>query len=127
LADLLYKKGKIAESEKHVYTIINHDPSYDLWVAKSFILLSDILVSKNDLFQAKHTLQSIIDNYEGADLVEIARKKIDKILEMEKKLEQKKVKEQIEINILPEKGSDEKLFEDEPKTEPVKDEEVKYE
>jgi TolA-binding protein len=127
LAELLFKKGKINESEKHVYTIINHDPSYDLWVAKSFILLSDILVSKNDLFQAKHTLQSIIDNYEGADLVEIARKKIDTILDMEKKLEQKKVKEQIEINILPEKGSDEKLFEEEPKTEPVKDEEVKYE
>lgn len=127
LAEILFKKNKITEAEKHVYTIINHDPSYDLWVAKSFILLSDILVARNDLFQAKHTLQSIIDNYEGADLVQLARQKMEVILESEKKLEQQKVKEQIEINMLPEKGTDEKLFEEEPKTEPVKEEEVKYE
>jgi hypothetical protein len=38
----------------------------------------------DNIFQAKQTLQSIIDNYEGADLVEMAQDKLNIILEEEK-------------------------------------------
>ena len=38
------------------------------FIAKSFILLADIYKEKNNLFQSKATLQSIIDNYDGDDL-----------------------------------------------------------
>jgi hypothetical protein len=36
-------------------------------------------VKKDNAFQAKQTLQSIIDNYEGQDLVIIAREKLSAI------------------------------------------------
>lgn len=39
-------------------------PSYDYWIGKSFILLADNYVALKDTFQAKQTLQSLIDNFE---------------------------------------------------------------
>jgi hypothetical protein len=56
-------------------------------VAKGFILLSDVYVKKENNFQAKQTLQSIIDNYEGQELVVIAREKLNAILATETKPE----------------------------------------
>jgi TolA-binding protein len=57
---------------------------YDYWYAKSFILLADCYAKTGDYFQAKSTLQSIIDKYEGAELVQIAKDKLKAIQEMEK-------------------------------------------
>jgi len=39
--------------------------SYDYWVAKGFILMAKAYIGKDDKFQAKSTLESIIDNYEN--------------------------------------------------------------
>jgi hypothetical protein len=57
--------------------------AYDYWVAKGFILLADIYVENGNTFQAKQTLQSIIDNYEGPELAEIARNKLKSIEQSE--------------------------------------------
>ena len=113
VAEIYYNKKDTANAEKACYEIINQDPSFDFWVAKSFILLSDIFVLKNDRFQAKHTLQSIIDNFEGAELIRISKEKLDKIIQDEKELEQKKVKQELELEINQSKPIDEKLFEEE--------------
>ena len=48
-----------------------------------FILLSDIYVSKGDKFQAKATLESILDNYGGEELILLAKKKREEIIESE--------------------------------------------
>jgi hypothetical protein len=66
--------------------------NYEYWVAKAFILLSDNYVAQKDYFQAKATLQSIIDEYSKDDLKIIALEKLKKIEEDEAKgkLEQKK-------------------------------------
>jgi len=84
LALIQYNLGNYKESEKIVFEIINQMPSYEYWIAKSFILLADNLVKMDNIFQAKHTLQSIIDNYDGLDLVQIAYEKLNKINEDEK-------------------------------------------
>jgi thioredoxin-like negative regulator of GroEL len=46
-------------------------------VAKSFILLADVYLATGNEFQARQTLQSIIDNYEGEDLRQLARQKLE--------------------------------------------------
>lgn len=52
-------------------------PNYDYWVAKTYILLADNYVRLKDNFQAKATLQSIIDNYKGKDdILPTARQKM---------------------------------------------------
>lgn len=79
LALMQFENQKWDDCEKSVFSISENYASYDFWVAKSFILLADVYVKKGNLFQARQTLQSIIDNYEGQDLVLIAREKLNAI------------------------------------------------
>ena len=55
----------------------------DYWLAKSFILWADIFHARGNNLQAKQTLQSIIDNYDGEELVQVALQKRNAILEEE--------------------------------------------
>ncbi|MFD0940664.1 tetratricopeptide repeat protein [Pedobacter boryungensis] len=80
LAALQYAKGDYKTSQKTCFDLINNMPSYDYWVAKSFILLSDNYLALKDKLQAKSTLLSIIDNYEGKDdIIPIAKEKLAKL------------------------------------------------
>ncbi len=83
LALIQYKTENYKDAEKIIFEFINEFSAYDVWLAKSFILLADVYVKLGNNVQAKQTLQSIIDNYEGPDLVEIARVKLDTILKLE--------------------------------------------
>lgn len=89
LAYIQYKLENYPVAEKSCFDIIGQ-VQYDYWLAKTFILLSDIYVKTNNIFQAKHTLQSIIENYKGEDLLQIATEKLKIITEFEKLEEQKK-------------------------------------
>lgn len=86
-------------AEKEIFELINDIPTYDYWIAKAFILLADVYVKNENIFQAKHTLQSIIDNYEGEDLVIEARTKLRDIIEIERVQEIRKAEEEIEIRM----------------------------
>jgi TolA-binding protein len=83
IAQILYNQKNYDEAEKTILDLSNKYAYYDYWVAKGFILLSDVYVASDNIFQAKQTLQSIIENYEGQDLVEIAKQKLKKINEQE--------------------------------------------
>ena len=63
LADLFYRTHEINRAEKLVNEFIEMNSPHHYWLGKSFILLSDIFVNKKDLFQARYTLKSVIDNY----------------------------------------------------------------
>jgi TolA-binding protein len=54
-------------------------PSYEYWLAKSYILLADIYAANDNIFQARETLKSIIENYSGDDLKQIAIQKLQKL------------------------------------------------
>ncbi|MBN3033987.1 MAG: tetratricopeptide repeat protein [Bacteroidales bacterium] len=79
LARIEYVRGELPQAEKTVFELINQFAAHDYWVASGFILLADIYVQAGNLFQAKQTLQSIIDNYEGKDLITAARLKKEEI------------------------------------------------
>ncbi|MFH0893818.1 MAG: tetratricopeptide repeat protein [Bacteroidota bacterium] len=104
IAQIFYKQQLYEESEKAVFELINQVPSYDIWIARGFILLADLYEVRGNLPQAKATLNSIIDNYDGPELVQIAQEKLNKILLKEKEADQKKVIEilQPEIKLGPE-------------------------
>lgn len=111
VAFIYNKIGMFDESEKTIFELINQIPSYDYWVARGFILLADNYVRKGNIFQAKHTLKSIIDNYDGQELVQIAQEKLNKLLVEEKIQEQKKAEEEINVKFNNDRQS-EKLFEE---------------
>ncbi len=112
IAEIYYLQADYITAEKTIFEIINQIPSYDYWIGKSFILLSDVYVKGGNMFQAKHTLQSIIDNYEGADLVQIAHEKLNAILASEKVEEKQPTQEDINIKFDGNNPKTDKLFED---------------
>ncbi len=53
---------------------------YNYWIAKSVILLADILAEKGDLFNAQAALEGLIENYdEDQELVSIAKAKLEQL------------------------------------------------
>ena len=74
------------EAENKVFNIADNFSSYDYWVAKSFIALADVYVAKDNFFQAKETLRSVIDNYKGSDLKQEARAKLAEVERKEPKV-----------------------------------------
>ena len=70
------------KTEKLIENIVS-DASSDYWLAYSFILWADIYYARGNNLQAKQTLQSIIENYDGEELVSVARQKYDAIVAAE--------------------------------------------
>lgn len=66
IAELYFAQGRDKLAEEQINELIDKNTPHQYWMAKSFLLLSDIFVSRGDDFQAGHTLQSIIDYYEDS-------------------------------------------------------------
>ena len=81
LAYIDYLTGKYTEAENGIFELSDAYASHDYWVARGFLLLSDVYLATDNEFQAKETLKSIIENYKGPELGEIA---IQKLNELEK-------------------------------------------
>lgn len=81
MAYVRYLQGRYKDGENEVFDLAKKYPSYDHWKAKAFILLGDIYVGMEDLFQARATLQSVIDNCAEPDLVEQAALRLANITE----------------------------------------------
>ena len=82
LAYLTYLDDSLALAEKMIFELAESYTS-DYFIAKAFILLADIYVVQENDFQAKATLESIIENHDGEVLVNLARKNWELILERE--------------------------------------------
>ncbi|MBT5090698.1 MAG: tetratricopeptide repeat protein [Flavobacteriales bacterium] len=82
LAYLTYLDDSLALSEKMIFELAESYTS-DYFIAKAFILLADIYVVQKNDFQAKATLESIIENHDGEELVNLARKNWELIVERE--------------------------------------------
>ncbi len=80
------KQKNYDEAENKVFNIADNFSKYDYWVAKSFIALADVYVAKENYFQAKETLRSVIDNYKGNDLKQEARAKLAEVERKEPKV-----------------------------------------
>lgn len=80
-----YNNADYKNSEELIFKLNDNFSSYNYWVAKGFILLADVYVKQNMLFEAKETLNSIIENYPKDDLKNIAREKLQSVIELENK------------------------------------------
>ena len=99
LAEIQYNNKNLEESEKIILEITSN-PSSEYWLAKAFILWADIFKQRGNKIQAKQTLQSIIENYEGDEsIIKLAQDKLDEINNkqtQEQKLQEQKLQEQKE-------------------------------
>ncbi|MCO5949711.1 tetratricopeptide repeat protein [Mucilaginibacter flavidus] len=80
IAAIEFEQGKFKASQKTCFELIKELPNYDYWVTKTFILLADNYEALKDIFQARATLQSVIDNYKGDDdIIPTAKQKLDQM------------------------------------------------
>lgn len=97
-AEILVRQNRPAEAERLIENIVS-DASSDYWLAYSFILWADIYYARGNSLQAKQTLQSIIDNYDGEDLVSVARRKYELIVSEEQRQQQPDDEEEVVIDL----------------------------
>lgn len=99
-ADIYFKQSQLDLAQNEVFDFVKKNTPQQKWLAKSFLLLADIYIVKKNYFQAKATLQSIIDNYKVSDdgMIDDAKSKLDQISIIE---EQEKLKALPEQDSLP--------------------------
>jgi TolA-binding protein len=81
LIEAEFKAKRYDKAEKMIHDFSDSKTPHNYWLAKSFILLGDIYVARNDAFQARATYQSVVDGYSPADdgIVAEAKEKIAKM------------------------------------------------
>ena len=100
VAQILFDRQKLKESEKEIMDFIDKNSPHQFWLAKSFLLLSDIYLKNGDEFQAKHTLKSVEENYPDKEdgILELTRQKLQQI-EAKEAIQTKNQSKPLEINI----------------------------
>lgn len=79
VAEILYKQKKYKESLEAAYAFNNKFSNYDKWLGKSFLIIADNYAAQNELFQARATLNSIIENSPDKAIVAEAKQKLAKM------------------------------------------------
>lgn len=78
LASILFMKGKYLDAQQACFDLSNQVPAYEYWVARGFIILAETYGKLGNDFQAKSTLESIIEEYSVKDdgVIDEANKKL---------------------------------------------------
>ncbi len=79
LIETAFRFGSFEKAEEMVYEFAEKNTPHAYWLARAFLLLGDVYVSRGDLFQARATYQSVVDGYSDGDdgIVEMARQKVE--------------------------------------------------
>jgi TolA-binding protein len=77
IAACYYTINELTTAEKAALDVIKVTGSYDLWVAKAYILLGDIYLKQKDYFNAKATYKSVADNATIPELKKQAQEKLE--------------------------------------------------
>ncbi len=70
LANYYFTNKKDEKAEQIIFDFIDKNTPYPYWLARCFVLLSDIYISRNDDFQAKQYLLSLKENYTQDDSIQ---------------------------------------------------------
>jgi TolA-binding protein len=83
IAEIQYKEKKYKQSLETLYDL-NKTYQYDEWLGRSFLLIADNFIAMDEIFQAKATLNSIIEKSPHKESVEKAKQKLAEIEGKEK-------------------------------------------
>ena len=76
LALALQEKGEITQSNELIFDQSGPFVNYDYWYGRTFLLLADNYVKSGEEFQAKATLESIVENSTNPEIKEMAQSKL---------------------------------------------------
>ncbi|HEY3404808.1 MAG TPA: tetratricopeptide repeat protein [Ohtaekwangia sp.] len=86
LARIFFDQKEHKQCYETLISLNSDFSAYEEWVGKSFLLLADNFMVQDDVFQARATLQSLIDQFPLQSVKDEARKKLKQLeqLELEK-------------------------------------------
>ncbi len=93
MAEIQYKKEQYKQSIETLYDLNKNFPIYEYWLGKSFLLIADNYIALEENFQAKATLNSLIENSPMKVIIDQARAKLAKLESEEQKQEEELRKE----------------------------------
>ena len=99
LAYILFLQDDFSKTEEQIFQLAENFTD-DYHIAKGFILLGDVYLAQGNLFQAKATLESVIENHEGDELKQLAIDKKQAIELLELQQDQTKEESEIIIDLL---------------------------
>ncbi len=79
IAEMLFKSKEYDQSIKTLQELASDFSDFVYWYEKSFLLIADNYLGKSDTFMAKATLNSIIENSDNKQTVELAKQKLKAI------------------------------------------------
>jgi TolA-binding protein len=86
LAECYFALGSIELAEEEIMSFTRMQTTQQYWLAKSLILLADINIARNDLFQAKQYLLALKGSYRQEDDIQsIILEKLSHIEELDNK------------------------------------------
>ena len=83
LALMTFRQGDYEEAEEQIFEYSSRMSAYDDWLAKIFIHLADVYIETENTFQARATLESLIENYDGREVLEEARSRLEFVRQLE--------------------------------------------
>ena len=81
LAELYHERGDNSKALDVLNKLSDSGTPHQYWLARGFILLSDIYAAQGDKFQAREYLESLRENYPGkeADIFEMVETRLKKL------------------------------------------------
>lgn len=83
MAEIAFNKEAYKPCEKEIFELIQDYAAYPEWKYKGFLLLVDVYVGLDDLFQAKATLNTILDNVSEPWVIDAANAKMAELEALE--------------------------------------------
>ena len=86
VCEIAYKREDYKSCEFLIMELVKQKPSYDYWLARGILLLGDNFTAQKDYFNAKHSVESVLDNYDGdkkGEVLAAAVQKLDFIKSLE--------------------------------------------
>ncbi|MFR9650003.1 MAG: tetratricopeptide repeat protein [Rikenellaceae bacterium] len=76
-----FMSGRYSQAEDLIFKFSESNTRQSYWLAKTFLILGDIYIKNEDIFQARATYQSIVDGYSPSDdgIIEQAKAKISNL------------------------------------------------
>ena len=99
MAEIAFKKSAYKPCEKEIFELIEKYSGFAEWKYRGFLLLVDVYVGLDDLYQAKATVSTIINNVSEPWVIDEARKKQAQIEALESGKKKAPGQEEIEINL----------------------------
>jgi predicted negative regulator of RcsB-dependent stress response len=85
LAEYWFNKNDLKKAEEIAQSFLRDGTSQSYWLARCFVLLSDIYIQRKDYFQARQYLMSLKENYRAEDeIAGMIQTRLDNIAQLSK-------------------------------------------